>query len=470
MANYSLLKAAIAALEWDNSSNLITGPNVQDCLDALIDSLGAHYQMGGIATTETVPGTPDEKVCYIAGPGTYPNFGDLTIPAQHMGIFCYNGEWTYTIFQTSSIALQNVTDNIVQLMSSGNPIFPRTKAEAVFFNSNNSDTLDKRVEGIDPSDPTALSIVDADGNIVAKINADGLKTIAFLTKNSAISEDGDGSLKITDPNGNIAVKIDGRHSLYDWMKEAQVKQLSQPALSWIDDDFLVWNPDNPSQLRQQYQSLRTWANDANYSRRVDFALIPDDVAAHNQLANVMAFEAENFRFLMHPSHDGWYDDPQGSGYVHNITQVKQHLHDCIHYFKTNGINSDCKILVWPGDSDKYEDNLKVVDNLCECGIKSTSDGYNYGNDAYRFRIQRLSIHPSASTPKSLIKKRIATYLAKGAWVILYTHLYQADNSGTTDETTNSVANVLDIATYADGLCRLRNTEAIWNERRIMYNL
>ena len=438
------------------------------------------YKYAGVAILTTNPGTPTLNVFYVASTaGSYTNFS-LVVDYGEIAIFKYNGSsWTKDSIFTSDFRQEAnkaefyIIDNngyiIAKFSKEGGWTGLQTTALKVKYNGNMVDILDlisshttELDEIIKQDYSNTLYVSDNNGNVIAKIDNKGVETIGYLTKNSKFIDDGDGAFKIVDKNGYIGFKISGRSNVVSQVNEAKIKQLSQPALSWIDDDFLV---NDGGSLRPQYAALRNWALDSSVNARVDFALIPDD----NKVAQVLQWEAENFRFLMHPSHDGWYDDPQGSGYVHNINLVKQHLHDCIYFFKKNCINSDCKILVWPGNSDTYDDNVEVVRNLCECGIKATGDGCNYGNTSPIYHLQRINIEPNADRPKSLIKKRIETYLSEGAWVILYTHLYGVTGSGT-GETVNSMDNVLDIAAFAHNLCKLRNTEAIWNERRLMYNL
>lgn len=93
MANYSTLKTSVINVIKTNGNNEITGALLQQTLLAMINSLGADYQFVGIATPATNPGTPDQNVFYIAGSGTYPNFGPDTIPVGHIGVFKYNGSW-----------------------------------------------------------------------------------------------------------------------------------------------------------------------------------------------------------------------------------------------------------------------------------------------------------------------------------------------------------------------------------------
>lgn len=104
MANYESLKTAIRNAVYENGNNEITGQALQDVLEAIVNSLGAGYQFASVATTETEPGTPDSNVMYIAGAGTYPNFGGTVVPRGSVGVFRYNGEWIYSVLDVASWA------------------------------------------------------------------------------------------------------------------------------------------------------------------------------------------------------------------------------------------------------------------------------------------------------------------------------------------------------------------------------
>jgi len=108
MANYANLISAIQNVVKTNGNNEITGALLQQSLLAMINSLGADYQFAGIATAQTVPGTPDHNVAYIAGPGTYPNFGATTIFDQCIGVFTYDGVWRYLTFDVGEKTLTPV--------------------------------------------------------------------------------------------------------------------------------------------------------------------------------------------------------------------------------------------------------------------------------------------------------------------------------------------------------------------------
>lgn len=105
MANYATLKAAIESVIRTNGNEEITGEILQNAIIALIESLGAKYQFAGIATpgsSGTNPGTPDYNVIYIAGVGTYPNFGETDVEKGHIGVFAYNGSWDYETIETGA--------------------------------------------------------------------------------------------------------------------------------------------------------------------------------------------------------------------------------------------------------------------------------------------------------------------------------------------------------------------------------
>lgn len=110
MANYSTLKSAIQAVIKTNGTNAITGAKLQEQLLSMVTSLGTGYQFMGIATQSTNPGTPDQKVFYIAAAGTYNRFNNLTIPANYIGVFKWDSSWSVeSISIATAIADGSVT-------------------------------------------------------------------------------------------------------------------------------------------------------------------------------------------------------------------------------------------------------------------------------------------------------------------------------------------------------------------------
>lgn len=109
MANYANLLATIAANIYTNGNNEVTASMVKTAVDSMVNSLGAGYQFMGVATPATNPGTPDQNVMYLAfAVGTYTNFGATEIKDGQVGVFYYNGSWTYSV---SDVALLGLRDN-----------------------------------------------------------------------------------------------------------------------------------------------------------------------------------------------------------------------------------------------------------------------------------------------------------------------------------------------------------------------
>ena len=93
MSNYANLKSAIQSVIKTNGNNEITGQLLQNELLAMITTLGYGYQFIGVASPDTVPGTPDAKVFYIAyTPGTYTNFGGIVVTG--LCVLKYEYSWT----------------------------------------------------------------------------------------------------------------------------------------------------------------------------------------------------------------------------------------------------------------------------------------------------------------------------------------------------------------------------------------
>lgn len=95
MGDYATLKAGITANIKQNDSQLITGAVLQGQLLAMVNELGAGYQFMGVATPSTNPGTPDERVFYIAsGPGEYEHFNNISVGKGYLALLVWDTEWS----------------------------------------------------------------------------------------------------------------------------------------------------------------------------------------------------------------------------------------------------------------------------------------------------------------------------------------------------------------------------------------
>ena len=89
---YDVLKTTVQNALPDNTSNEISAADVRSSILAVINSLGAEFQFGGEAEPTDNPGTPDYKVAYLAStPGTYSNFGGITLADGEVAILLWNG-------------------------------------------------------------------------------------------------------------------------------------------------------------------------------------------------------------------------------------------------------------------------------------------------------------------------------------------------------------------------------------------
>lgn len=113
MSRYSALKAIINQDITTNGQGDITGAILNQVLKDMVDSLGAYYQFGGIATPTTNPGNPDQRVFYIATiAGTYTNFGTLTVP-NGFSILKFDESWILETLDLSSYLNNIVADGVV---------------------------------------------------------------------------------------------------------------------------------------------------------------------------------------------------------------------------------------------------------------------------------------------------------------------------------------------------------------------
>lgn len=94
MANNELLKASICNVIKANYNEEITGDIMQQTLLAMVAALSVGYQFVGIATPSTNPGTPDQKVFYIASEsGEYPHFNNIEVGDNEIAIMTYDSQW-----------------------------------------------------------------------------------------------------------------------------------------------------------------------------------------------------------------------------------------------------------------------------------------------------------------------------------------------------------------------------------------
>ena len=112
--NYSELKTLIDAYVNRNGVQAITGSILNGVLNEMVDQLGRGYQIMGVAEPTDDPGLPDGPECWFAGnPGTYTNFGGITVVDGEIALLCYDTGWTKRVFFDGFADVEATVDNEV---------------------------------------------------------------------------------------------------------------------------------------------------------------------------------------------------------------------------------------------------------------------------------------------------------------------------------------------------------------------
>ncbi len=241
---------------------------------------------------------------------------------------------------------------------------------------------------------------------------------------------------------------------------------SQAAISWIDDDFSAF--DSVGNVSARYQLLRDFALSRGIA--VDFALVPFSYPAsewlpERRIATLHQWRDEGFGFLHHPVHwMGWYR--YDSSHPHDVGWVRLSIEDCRAAFDLYGLESP-PILVWPGNSSEYGDNLPIVKQYYECAITSTYNRVNDYSTCNHYALERLSLEclKTGELTVSQFKQRIKKAVDAGKWIILASHFYSIEIADTVTETGYTTANVFAIVQYAQSLCPLQHTATVWEQNK-----
>lgn len=182
MSNYASLKSTIQQVVKTNGNNEITGDLLQQTLLAMVNSLGAGNQFIGVATPSTNPGTPDQKVFYIASvPGTYSNFiPNFTLAAGQMAVFLYNGSWsvqTLAVGKDYDATIQTITQNVAALLS----FKTRISRDLGYNATQKTITLTAGETGKYVKCSTRSAVANANFNISAPFNVDACDELLIKT-------------------------------------------------------------------------------------------------------------------------------------------------------------------------------------------------------------------------------------------------------------------------------------------------
>ena len=250
--------------------------------------------------------------------------------------------------------------------------------------------------------------------------------------------------------------------------EDYIKKFNVAAISWVDDDFFLSDVPKVKGICDEVGC------------KCDFGVVPSSQGgtgdyptdanyyfSEEQLSLMKQYELDGYHMQMHPIHKGWYVSENISSTYQGRAWTEQSLVKTIRLFRENNILND-SCIVYPGDSNKYIDTLNMVKCWLEYGITS-SGTYNDGV-CDKYNLQRYFIAFSKSKTKSQIKATIDEAVEKGAWIILATHSYQYDDSGTIDETTMSLANLKEVIEYANSKVNIQPISEVFKKRKQMLDL
>ena len=98
-----------------------TGQQIDALLATANELKTAGYIYKGVATPSTNPGTPTERVAYLASePGTYTNFGGIVIASGLYSLTYASGTWTGTQIQDIKMEIRDGEDDFTLADDNGN--------------------------------------------------------------------------------------------------------------------------------------------------------------------------------------------------------------------------------------------------------------------------------------------------------------------------------------------------------------
>lgn len=174
MADYLSLKEEISRYIKTNNNEEITGEVLQQILLTMVASLGSGYQVAGIATPETQVETPDERMAWVLGAGTYNNFGDeFEVKENQFCIVLYDEDFRVYKVTVGRLTDEEITEDsrnpvessaifrkfsdiqkeIDEIISGGTTVMLSASPAAVF-----ADGTDKNVNFTAASSPTPAKV------------------------------------------------------------------------------------------------------------------------------------------------------------------------------------------------------------------------------------------------------------------------------------------------------------------------
>lgn len=222
MSNYSSLKATINANIKTNGNQEITGSVLNSVLNAMVTTLGAGYQYAGVATPSTNPGTPDNKIFYLATTaGTYTNFGSLVLAEDEVAILKWDTAWSKQetgIATTGAVVKVDEKVNVPVTETLDFSLNGYIKADGAYTNSSNFRATD--FIPVSPGDVVVFSL--AQGTTLPSVAAyNSSKTFIQALSMGTGSFQTNARVTIpSSPSGIAFVRVSGRATTHDTHPQA----------------------------------------------------------------------------------------------------------------------------------------------------------------------------------------------------------------------------------------------------------
>lgn len=150
--------------------------SVEDKINDLVMSLKAEFSYKGIAQPTTNPGVPDGNVFYIAGEGSYPNFGNLSVSENEIAVLYFDGtnwskqsvDFSSTITEIKEKATTAATDasNALNKAEAANKTAEENK-ETLTTATSDLSALKKKVDDIPATITKFVNMTEADYEALA---------------------------------------------------------------------------------------------------------------------------------------------------------------------------------------------------------------------------------------------------------------------------------------------------------------
>lgn len=166
---------------------------ILDELSKIENFLNEYYALNSVANTSTLPEEGEleyGKFYYLAGPGTYPNLGNLTVPIGNVGIIKYDGGWLLELIETKNLINSTFLDTkkSTTLDCFLNEINVSLAFPTSGENGDDKYTLQHAINTVFNMTHTTLKILSKQGSRIIFLNGNGnLETWEYYKQGLAIS-------------------------------------------------------------------------------------------------------------------------------------------------------------------------------------------------------------------------------------------------------------------------------------------